>query len=100
MNAHKKTYIKHVCDECDELFKFEDILEKHKAIHHGDLKIYCNYFNNELECLNGEKCVFLHEDSDICNYGEACERNFCMYKHKVKYDAIIEIEDAEECDEN
>ena len=22
MNAHKKTHIKHVCDECDQIFKF------------------------------------------------------------------------------
>ena len=24
-----------------------------------------------------------------CKHGEACERNFCMYKHKFKYNAII-----------
>ena len=66
LNAHKKTHRKHVCGECEETFKFEDILEKHKAIKHGNLRIFCSFFNNELECPHGEKCVFLHEHSDKC----------------------------------
>ena len=38
MNAHKKNHKQHVCDECEEIFKFEDIVGKHKEIIHlGDL---------------------------------------------------------------
>ena len=99
LNAHKKTHRTHVCGECEETFKFEDILEKHKAIKHGNLRIFCSFFNNELECPHGEKCVFLHEHSDKCKYGEACERNNCMYKHK-KDTTMGDDDEKEEVEDN
>ena len=30
-----------------------------------------------------EECIFLHEDSAECKFGNDCERNNCMFKHTV-----------------
>ena len=40
--------------------------------------------------------IFLHEESQICKYGKACERVMCMYRHK---DSDSDEDDDEE-DEN
>ena len=80
MNAHMKQHEKK-CNECDLSFKYQGILEKHLKISHEKLKIYCHFYKNHKSCPYGEKCVFLHEDSDNCKYGTMCERIFFMYKH-------------------
>ena len=36
---------------------------------------------NKKTCPYDEECVFLHEDSKLCRYGENCERTYCMFKH-------------------
>ena len=83
LNAHLKSHKKYSCDYCERTFKYEDTKEKHVKIAHEDYKLYCHYFNNGKECPFVTECVFLHEDSDNCRYGDLCERDFCMYKHVV-----------------
>ena len=29
-----------------------------------------------------KECIYLHEESGLCKYGEDCERQNCMYQHK------------------
>ena len=79
LNAHKKRHNK--CNQCSKTFKNQDIMEKHKNISHGNMKIYCHFFNNEKKCPYENECIFLHDDADVCRYGVLCERNNCMYKH-------------------
>ena len=100
LNAHSKTCRMKKCDVCDKTFKYEDLRKKHMLITHENFKIYCHFYNNEKTCPYNEDCVFLHEDSSVCKYGMACERNYCMFKHGRKnepvesiYDNIIEEHD-------
>ena len=81
LNAHMKTHKKYTCDQCDKAYKFQDILEKHVKIVHENVKLFCTYFNNQLECPYAQECVFLHEDSEMCKFGKGCERNNCMFMH-------------------
>ena len=43
--------------------------------------MFWHFFNNDISCPNSEECLFLHEDSEQCKYGELCDRDYCMYKH-------------------
>ena len=95
MNAHKKNHNKYLCDHCDKMFKYQDINTKHIKISHENMKLYCHYFNNEKVCPFDEECVFLHEDSGICKYGAACERDLCMFQH-VEVDNSDTNEDVED----
>ena len=53
------------------------------ATHEG-ITLYWHYFNNDLECPNGENnCAFAHKDSEDCKYGKLCERLLCMFKHET-----------------
>ena len=57
-------------------------MEKHIQISHGNMKIYCHFFNNEKKCPYENECIFLHDDAGFCRYGVLWERNdCCMYKH-------------------
>ena len=47
------------------------------------LKIYCCFYISDTECTYEEECIFLHEDSAECKFGNDCERNNCMFKHTV-----------------
>ena len=53
---------------------------KRLKIAHEDIKLYCHFFNNDKVCLKGEECVFLHEESDICRYGDICDRINYMFR--------------------
>ena len=75
------------------MFSNQIITDKHKKIAHGTSKIYCHFFNNNEECPFEENCIFLHEDSEQCKYGEQCDRMNCMYKHKVDVDNDEEVKD-------
>ena len=99
LTAHIRTHKKYSCDQCDKSFKFEDTRSKHIKIAHEGLKLYCHYFNNEKDCPFEDKCVFLHENSEVCKYGELCGRNYCMFKHEGNDDSIGSNDDDEE-DEN
>ena len=81
MLAHKKNRTNVKCDKCDKIFRCQVIKEKHMSISHDDKIVYCHYFNNGKKCPYENKCIFIHEDSEICKYGIKCERIFCMFKH-------------------
>ena len=63
-------------------FKYEKTKNIHKEIAHGSLKIFCCFFNNGMACQYEKECIYLHEESGLCKYGEDCERQNCMYQHK------------------
>ena len=67
-----------------------------RATHEG-LRIFCHFFNNNKTCPFNNGCVFIHEDSEVC------ERRKCMYKHGVddsgdELENVIEEEDKDETD--
>ena len=106
MHAHLKTHKKYECDQCDKSFDYQDIKKKHVLIVHENTKLYCHFFNNDKTCPYDERCVFLHEVSKFCRYGEMCERELCMYRHgKIQeisermhspsdHDNVIDVSDA------
>lgn len=96
LNAHVKSHVKYSCDKCDQSFRYQEIKEKHVKIMHENLKLYCNFFNNNQKCPFDDKCIFLHEDSETCRYGKLCERTKCMYKHEEKVDDTCDTEDVDE----
>ena len=81
LSAHIKTHEKYACNQCEKTFKNLDVKGKHVKISHEDVKIFCHFFNNNLECPYNEECIFIHKDSEMCRYGATCERKKCMYKH-------------------
>ena len=97
--GHIKTCEKNSCDQCDNSFKTTDILNKHIQIAHDKIKIYCHYFNNDDDCPFNEDCVFLHEDSPQCKYGDQCERNLCMFQHNENDDSDEESEDDDDSED-
>ena len=102
LNEHVKTHKTYPCEECEIEFKYEVTLEKHiEAAHENNL--YCHYYNNDKECPFDDQCIFLHDDSESCKYGKACERKMCMYKHDENEDdddSESEDDEAEELDDN
>ena len=80
--AHKKSHVKFKCGKCEKSFKYEILRDKHMKISHENKMLYCHYFNNLKQCPYEESCIFMHKDSDLCKYGNRCERFLCMYKHK------------------
>ena len=95
LSAHLKCHKKYTCNQCDKSFKCQDIMEKHIRISHENVKLFCHYFNNGLECPYNDDCIFVHEDSDMCKYGAMCERNNCMFKHEENDDDDNENEELE-----
>ena len=95
MLAHKKNHTNVRCDKCDKIFSCQVIKEKHMSISHDDKIVYCHYFNNGKKCPYENKCIFIHEDSEICKYGIKCERIFCMFKHDNKNTDNIAIHDSD-----
>ena len=83
MMAHMKNHHENSCDQCEQTFRNEDILKKHKQISHENVRLYCTFFNNDKECPFSEECIFLHEKAGICRYAELCERENCMFEHNV-----------------
>ena len=74
-------HVKYECDECDKVFKYEAVLEKHMEAAHEDVELFCHYFNNDKECPFEEECIYIHEESDNCKFTNNCERKLCMFKH-------------------
>ena len=119
LGAHIKTHEENSCDQCDKEFKSEDVRDKHVKIAHENIKLYCCFYNNDMECVYGEECIFLHKNSGSCKFGRKCVRINCMYQHKIfntngkqsddtnkkdddndKSDGIKEIEDDESSEES
>jgi hypothetical protein len=67
---------------CEKTFKYLDVKTKHVQIKHQNAKFYCHYFNNMKTCPYEDECVFLHEPSKLCKYGDECERTLCMFRHE------------------
>ena len=65
--------------DCDKIFRREGTLEKHIQAAHEDITLFCHYFNNEKDCPYEDECIFVHEESDNCKFGNGCERLLCMY---------------------
>ena len=82
-------HAKFECDECDKVFRYEAVLERHKEAAHEDIQLFCHYYNNDKECPYDDECMYVHEESENCKFGRNCERNLCMFKHE---------ESGEECD--
>ena len=68
------------CGECDMYFFTKWRLNKHKSLHRGETKRNCHYFNNGGNCpFSAHGCKFLHKESEMCKYGQNCERTMCKY---------------------
>ena len=96
--AHKKTHSRNECDKCDKTFKYKTNLRKHMTACHGKTKLYCHFFNNDIECPFDREHFFAHEDAELCKYDEICERINCMYKHE--YEDEEDEDDAVVSDSN
>ena len=83
-------HVKFECDECEKVFRYEAILEKHKEAAHEEFQLFCHYYNNDKDCPYDDECMYIHEDSEICRFGSNCARSLCMYKHEESVE--------EECD--
>ena len=106
-NAHTKSHKLFPCEHCDKKFKYQETRSRHIKATHEHIKLYCHFFNNNVECPFNEQCIFLHEESEQCKYGVACERENCMYKHDEnddenvdEYSVNIDEEENEENKEN
>ena len=95
----RRVHRKYECDECDKVFKNEWILIKHKEATHEGVELFCHYYNNGKDCPFDDECIFMHEESESCKYGEACDRVMCMYKHEVNNDNENEDDEEDESDD-
>ena len=93
-----KIHVKFECDECDKVFIYEAVLEKHKEGAHEDVELYCHYYNNDKDCPFDDECIYIHEESENCKYGQSCERKLCMFRHGEAIDE--EDENDEESDDS
>ena len=86
------------CDECENEFNYESLLEKHKEAAPENVQLFCHYINNEKDCPF-DHCIFVHEESGRCKFGKNCERNLCMFQHVESREIeIISDEDSEDGD--
>ena len=84
--------------ECVCEYNYEGLLEKHNRAVHGNIKIFCHYFNNDKDCPFEDQCIFAHEESPACKFGGGCERILCMFQHDDKEET--DDEDNDDVDEN
>ena len=99
LNAHLKKHKGLSCTLCEKTFDFEDILQKHIKIAHEGTKLYCHFYNNEKNCPFEADCIFLHENSTKCRYGQLCERQNCMFKHRAN-EETVDDNDEENLDDD
>ena len=90
----------HQCTKCEKSFHLKWRLEKHKMMHESEKYIHCHYFNNDKKCPFEEVgCKFIHKKTNICKYGENCNRHLCQFQHEEsvsKPDTITGQESSEE----
>ena len=77
---------RYTCDVCDNVFQVKWRLRKHADIHTRKNIKKCQYYNNS---KNG--CKFLHEESDMCFFGQKCGNILCPFKHN-KAQRLVESE--------
>ena len=102
LTTHQEKHGNFACEKCDKIFSFEGVLEKHITAVHGEMKIFCHYYNNNKECPFKSECIFSHSQSKECVYGNECERFYCMFRHENHFHDTEENteEDNEEETEN
>ena len=100
LRLHQKTHGEFKCKKCDCKYDIMDLLEKHTSAVHGQMKIFCHYFNNDKECPFKDQCIFAHEDSRDCKFGQQCERMLCMFVHESRDMSDSEEESDSDEDEN
>ena len=97
LKLHKeKWHEKFECDDCEKVFRYEALLEKHREAAHENIELFCHYFNNDKDCPFDENCIYIHEESGNCKYGNNCERTMCMFKHEEFRDIEVESDDGAE----
>ena len=100
LEAHMKDHDKkneHECDHCGKTFHLNWRLMKHLNLHEKKNVRKCHYFNNSQACpFEDIGCMFLHEESDICYFGNKCYRKLCQYRHPEINITDKEITSAEE----
>ena len=79
-------------------YKYEGLLEKHNQAVHGNVKIFCHYFNNDKDCPFDDQCIFAHNEAPECKFGGGCERILCMFQHEENEES--EDEDNNEDDDD
>ena len=87
----------HSCDQCGKMFALKWRLKKHREGHENSLQKHCHYFNNGKSCPYEEiGCMFKHEVSKSCVFGQKCKNTLCQFKHteaveneNVDHNAII-----------
>ena len=94
---HQQKHGKFECDKCDCVYKFEGLLEKHIEVVHGSMKIFCHYINNDKDCPYDDQCIFSHDESPECKFGQGCERIMCMFQHDER--DVSDDEEDEELEE-
>ena len=82
--------------ECDCEYKLEGLLEKNVQAVHGSVQNLCHYSNNDKDCDFDDQCIFAHEESPECKYGEGCERIMCMIQHEERDVSDDEDDDGSE----
>ena len=93
LTLHQKIHGNFKSEKCDCEYDVVELLEKHVSAVHGQMKIFCHYFNNEKECPFEGRCIFSHEESPECKFGQHCERMMCMFVHENR-----DVSDSEESD--
>ena len=85
LDIHKeKLHAKFECDECEKDFRYETVLEKHREAAHENTELFCHYFDNDKDCPFDENCLYIHEESGNCRYGNTCERRMCSVCSSMK----------------
>ena len=99
LEDHVKIHTKYPCDDCDKVFNYEVTLQRHVEAAHESCELFCHYYNNNKDCPYNDQCVFIHEESDECKYGKACERMLCMFKHDESDDEAESDDDEEDSED-
>ena len=66
------------CDICDKKFVLKWRLSKHLQTHSIKTTKKSHYFNNGKVCpYQYIGCMFAHEVSEICKFGQVCKNKLC-----------------------
>ena len=73
------------CNTCDKIFVMKWRLKKHEEGHSRQNKM-CHYFNNGKACpYEIVGCMFTHEKSLPCKFGERCKFDLCQFRHDISH---------------
>ena len=97
LESHQKMHGTCGCENCECKFDTVGQLEKHVSAVHEKVKIFCHYYNNDKECPFEGKCIFAHDESPDCRFGNLCERIMCMFSHDER--DVSDSEDEDDSDD-